>query len=216
MAPEQKMNFTDKIRSIENQPVAWNKPAVWENVAAHLIPEKRAYWLAFAATIALVLISLYFYYTPDNSRKEQLVENGRPEPMVRDNKEVIDIEEEISSDTNRNRKIPVAKQITESWAINRIDSNTELSASVESTFMSHTDSVHVNIQVEKVLQDQYSDNLVSTATTSKVEPIIGVMELRVADQSIRSKRKKIFQRMPADERTRSEEITTGVIIARLK
>jgi hypothetical protein len=42
------------------------------------------------------------------------------------------------------------------------------------------------------------------------------MEIRVVNQSTRSKRKKLLQRMPVDERTKSEEITTGIIIARLK
>lgn len=216
MAPDSKLNFTDKIRSIENQPVAWNKPAVWENVSAQLRPERRKYWLAFAATIAFVLISFYLNYTQDNSPKEQPGENGIPEQLVEENREEIETVDVKPSEANHNRRIPVAKQTTESLAINRIDSNTEVSTSVESTNINRTDSTQIDVRVETDLQVQHSGNLLSTATTSKVEPIIGVMELRVADQSTRSKRKKIIQRMPAEERTRSEEITTGIIIARLK
>ncbi len=216
MEPDPKMNFTDKIRSIENQPVVWNKPAVWENVVAQLRPEKRNYWLAFAATIVFVLISFYLYYTPGNSSDEQLVENGIVEQLVKDNNEAIEISEDKPTDSNSIKKKPVAKKTTESLAINRIDSNAKVSTFVESTIVSQTDSSHIDAQVETDLQDKHSGNLLSTTTASKIEPIIGIMELRVVDQSTRSKRKKIIQQIRVDERTKSEEITTGIIIARLK
>lgn len=216
MAPDPKMNFTDKIRSIENKPVAWNKPEVWENVATHLRPEKRNHWLALAATLVFVLISFYLYYTPGNSPKEQQVENGIAEQLVKDNNEAIEISEDRPSDSNSIKKKPVAKKTTESFAINRIDSNAEVSTSVESAVMTNNDSIQIDTQVKTDLHDQHSGNLLSTTSASKIEPIIGLMELRVVDQSTRSKRKKIIQQMPVDERTKSEEITTGIIIARLK
>ncbi|MCU0398259.1 MAG: hypothetical protein MUC73_09155, partial [Cyclobacteriaceae bacterium] len=87
---------------------------------------------------------------------------------------------------------------------------------VESAVMTNNDSIQIDTQVKKDLHDQHSGNLLSTTTASKIEPIIGLMELRVVNQSTRSKRKKIIQQMPVDERTKSEEITTGIIIARLK
>ncbi len=216
MAPDPKMNFTEKIRSIETQPVAWNKPVVWENVAAHLQPERRSHWLVYAATFVLVLISFSLYYTPDNSPKEQQVESSMPEPLVKDNLESIEIVSDVPSHVNGNRKMPVVMQTTESLAIQRIDSSTVESTPVESAIISYTDSIHFDAQVETDLHSQHSGDLLSTATTSKVEPIIGIMEIRVVNQSTRSKRKKLLQRMPVDERTKSEEITTGIIIARLK
>jgi hypothetical protein len=216
MAPDPKMNFTEKIRSIETQPVAWNKPVVWENVAAHLQPERRSHWLVYAATFVLVLISFSLYYTPDNSPKEQQVESSMPEPLVKDNLDSIEIVNDVPSHVKGNRKMPVVMQTTESLAIQRIDSSTVESTPVESAIISYTDSIHFDAQVETDLHSQHSGDLLSTATTSKVEPIIGIMEIRVVNQSTRSKRKKLLQRMPVDERTKSEEITTGIIIARLK
>lgn len=212
MEPDIKSLLTQKIRSIEKEPVTWNKKAVWLNIHGR-ISAKRSYRVYHYAAAAIFLVLLAI---------NPLQQGSVPDPVDRGQGDIIQADAQPQSDQPSGA--PEIKKAGDNDKVFPVHKTDRAEGSLPKVASGHTESVDQLKPVEEEIDVDVTLNypeptlICEDSDGQTILPIVGVAGWSDQDVSIaRSKKKKLLHKLePAEKEWGDHSNINTLFFARIK
>jgi len=203
MEPDAEMILAHKIRTVEKQPVSWNREGVWNTIKEEVAKSKKPYRVYYyaAAVIFLVVCSVFVVQQRLEKPDSEVI---RIEPITQT------VHPEIKT------RVEIAEESTVSPIHNTPALNTNQFIAIENHEPVFEIEVPDDIQIETTIaQVVVEEN--ETVQDSNIEPIIGRYEPTPKTETIAgTKRKRLLHTLESSEIKSGDDYTKAILIARIK
>jgi hypothetical protein len=210
MEPDVNTMITQKIRTLEREPVSWNKAEVWLKVQEQISTVRKSYWKYYAAaTVIFFLFCNVYTLQQDHTIPVVAVNrNGKQAEMRTEKNPVVSESERAKKTATKPMHSQVKKAASENQFV------------VLTVDLSGQKPLN-ETEVTKVEVELHGENppvgSIETVTEERIMPVVGV--IRLPDKNYaetRPGRKKLFHKLEPSETVFDDSFKNTIITARIK